>query len=71
MIKNQLKTFGLLGLLTGVLLGVGYLLGGYSGLTIGLIFAIIMNMRLPRSSGGFLFKGETGLGTRPPGPGVA
>ncbi len=40
---NQLKTALLLGLLTGVLLGIGYLLGGYSGLTIGLIFAIVMN----------------------------
>jgi heat shock protein HtpX len=40
---NQLKTFILLSALSGLLLVVGWLLGGYSGLTIGLIFAIGMN----------------------------
>ena len=40
---NQLKTVILLGLLTGLLLGVGQLLGGRNGLFIGLAFAIIMN----------------------------
>ncbi|MBT7903532.1 zinc metalloprotease HtpX [Candidatus Woesearchaeota archaeon] len=40
---NQLKTVVLLGLLSGVLLAVGWLLGGFNGLTIGLIFAIVMN----------------------------
>lgn len=42
-IKNQFKTVVLLGLLTGVLLGVGNLVGGMQGLTIALIFAIVMN----------------------------
>ncbi len=42
-IKNQIKTVILLGLLTGVLLFVGYLIGGPSGLTIGLIFALSIN----------------------------
>ncbi|MFO8016591.1 MAG: zinc metalloprotease HtpX [Candidatus Woesearchaeota archaeon] len=40
---NQFKTVVLLGLLTGLLLGVGWLLGGYQGLTIGLIIALTMN----------------------------
>jgi heat shock protein HtpX len=43
MIKNQLKTVVLLGLLTGLLLGVGQLLGGRNGLLIGLAFAVILN----------------------------
>jgi len=43
MIKNQIKTVMLLGLLTGLLLGVGQLLGGRGGLFIGLVFAIFMN----------------------------
>ena len=43
MIKNQLKTVVLLGALTGLLLGIGYYFGGYSGLTIGLIIAVLMN----------------------------
>jgi heat shock protein HtpX len=43
MIKNQIKTVFFLGLLTGLLLFVGYLIGGSSGLTIGLIFALLMN----------------------------
>lgn len=43
MIKNQIKTVLLLGLLTGLLLGIGQLLGGRTGLLIGLVFAIIMN----------------------------
>lgn len=42
-IENQLKTVLLLGILTGILLGVGYLLGGMSGLTVALIFSIAMN----------------------------
>lgn len=40
---NQLKTVILLGTLTGLLLWVGHLLGGMSGLTFALIFSIIMN----------------------------
>ncbi len=43
MIKNQLKTAVLLGLLTGLLLGVGWLIGGYQGLTIGLVIALGIN----------------------------
>ena len=43
MIKNQLKAAALLGLLSGLLLFVGYLIGGYQGLTIGLIFALGFN----------------------------
>lgn len=42
-IENQFKTVILLGLLTGLLLWVGDLVGGISGLTIALVFAIIMN----------------------------
>ena len=40
-IDNQIRTVVLLGLLTGVLLGVGNLVGGVQGLTIALIFAIV------------------------------
>jgi heat shock protein HtpX len=43
MIKNQFKTVILLGLLTALLLWVGSILGGFSGLTIAFVFAIIMN----------------------------
>ena len=43
MIINQIKTVLLLGTLTGLLLVVGGLLGGKSGLTIALIIALIMN----------------------------
>jgi len=42
-IGNQIRTVVLLGLLTGVLLWVGNLVGGVQGLTIALIFAIVMN----------------------------
>ncbi|MBD3318623.1 M48 family metalloprotease [Candidatus Woesearchaeota archaeon] len=41
---NQIKTVLLLGLLTGVLLYVGTLLGGLGGLTVALIFSIVMNV---------------------------
>jgi len=44
MVVNQLKTVVLLGALTGVLLFVGQLVGGASGLTFALIFAIIINL---------------------------
>ena len=43
MIKNQINTALLLGSLTGILLLIGYLFGGNTGLLIGLIFAIGMN----------------------------
>tara|TARA_Y100000310_G_scaffold89923_1_gene87126 strand:- start:78809 stop:79666 length:858 start_codon:yes stop_codon:yes gene_type:complete len=43
MVKNQIKTVLLLGGLTGILLGIGNLLGGRQGLLIGLIFAGVIN----------------------------
>lgn len=42
-LKNQFKTVILLGALTGILLFVGQLVGGPQGLTIALIFSIIIN----------------------------
>jgi len=48
MIKQQLKTFGLFGLLTLIFVGVGFFLGGgsnpYIGMGIFLAFAVIMNV---------------------------
>lgn len=44
MIKNQIKTVLLLGILTGILLVIGSFFGGKTGLTIGLGFAIVMNL---------------------------
>lgn len=43
MIANQFKTVALLGVLTGILLLIGGAIGGQQGLTIALIFAILMN----------------------------
>ena len=43
MIKNQIKTELLWGILTGLLLFVGHILGGTTGLTTAFIFAILMN----------------------------
>lgn len=43
MIKNQLKTFVLIAVLTALLLFVGQLIGGYTGLIIGGAFALLMN----------------------------
>ncbi len=43
MFANQLKTVVLLALLTALLLFVGQLIGGYNGLVIAGIFAVIMN----------------------------
>lgn len=40
---NQLKTTLLLGLLTGLVLVIGYYFGGSSGLTIALVFSVLMN----------------------------
>ena len=41
---NQLKTVILLGVLTSILLLIGQLVGGASGLTIAFLFAIVMNV---------------------------
>ncbi len=41
---NNLKTVFLLTLLSGILLGLGYLLGGQGGLIVALIFAAVMNI---------------------------
>jgi len=41
--ENQIKTVLLLGLLTGILVGIGSF-WGYSGIVIGLIFAVLMNV---------------------------
>jgi heat shock protein HtpX len=43
MIENQIKTVVLLGLLTALLLWVGNLIGGFSGLIIAFVFVLIMN----------------------------
>ncbi len=43
MVQNQIKTVLLLGTLTGLLLFVGQLIGGASGLTFALILALLMN----------------------------
>ncbi len=40
---NQLKTILLLSILSGIVLGVGFLIGGNRGLTIALAFAVLMN----------------------------
>ncbi len=42
-IGNQIRTVVLLGLLTGLLLWVGNLVGGMQGLTIALVFAVVLN----------------------------
>ena len=44
MFKNQLKTILFLGILTGILLVIGRLIGGASGLTIALVFALLINL---------------------------
>ncbi|MBI4449106.1 zinc metalloprotease HtpX [Candidatus Woesearchaeota archaeon] len=41
---NQVKTVLLLGALTGLMMVVGGLIGGYDGLLIGLVFALTMNL---------------------------
>lgn len=41
---NQFKTVALLGLLSGVLVGIGYMIGGSSGALIGLIIAAVTNL---------------------------
>ncbi len=46
MIKNQLKTVVLLGLLTALLLWVGQLVGGMSGLILAILFVGIMNFAM-------------------------
>jgi heat shock protein HtpX len=40
---NQFKTVALLGLLSGLLVSIGYLMGGSGGALMGLIFATVMN----------------------------
>ncbi len=40
---NQAKTVILLGLMSGLVLGIGYLFGGRTGLTFALVIAILMN----------------------------
>lgn len=42
-ISNQIKTVILLGVLTALLLGVGQLVGGSSGLTFAFVFVLLMN----------------------------
>ncbi len=44
MIDNRIKTVFFLGLMSALLLGLGQLLGGFRGLTIGLVFALLMNV---------------------------
>ena len=44
MIKNQIKTVLLLGILSGILLLIGQLIGGFTGLTTALVLAIVMNV---------------------------
>jgi len=44
MIKNQIKTFILLAFLTALLLFVGQIAGGYSGLIIAGVFVVVMNL---------------------------
>ncbi|MBI4780020.1 MAG: M48 family metalloprotease [Oscillatoriophycideae cyanobacterium NC_groundwater_1537_Pr4_S-0.65um_50_18] len=41
---NQIKTLGLLGLLSGLFVGIGYYLGGSSGALMGLVFAGATNL---------------------------
>lgn len=41
---NQFKTVALLGLLSGVLVGIGYMIGGSSGALIGLVIAAATNL---------------------------
>jgi len=41
---NQIKTIGLLGLLSGVFVGIGYYLGGSGGALMGLVFAAATNL---------------------------
>src|SRR5690606_795831 len=40
---NRFKTALLLGLLTGVAVGMGWLIGGYAGMAIALVIAAVMN----------------------------
>lgn len=40
---NQIKTVMLLGILSGLVLGIGFAIGGQTGLTFALAFAILMN----------------------------
>lgn len=42
--QNTLKTVALLGALTGLFVGIGYLIGGQSGMVVAFGFAIVMNL---------------------------
>jgi heat shock protein HtpX len=44
MIKNQIKTILLLGILSIILIGMGNMIGGFRGLTVMFIFAIAINL---------------------------
>lgn len=44
--KAQFKTFLLLSALTALLLGLGNWIGGYNGLMVGLVFALLMNFSM-------------------------
>src|SRR3990167_6650153 len=46
MISNQIKTVLLLGLMSGLMLGLGYVVGGNTGLLIMLIFSLLMNLAM-------------------------
>jgi len=60
--RNYLKTTLLLGALSGLLLAIGYFLGGQRGLTLGLVIAVVMNV------GAYFFSDKLALaasGARP------
>ena len=55
-IMNTIKTFFFLMVLTGLLLLVGFIIGGEGGIIIALVFAIVMNF------GAFWFSDRIALG---------
>lgn len=65
---NQIKTVALLGLLSGLLIAIGYVAGGSGGAFMGLIFATVMNF------GSWFFSDKMALaayGAQPVSPEVA